>query len=68
MSTTLTYARVVVDFNFDPLDAGGVQEARRVLPPVCPDCSRKFGSQKGLNAHRGARGSCPGMRKRGSDS
>lgn len=32
MSTTPDYAHLVVEFNYDPLDAGGVSEARKVLP------------------------------------
>lgn len=32
MSTTPDYARLVVKFDYDPLDAGGVSEAKKVLP------------------------------------
>lgn len=60
MSTTMTYAALVVEFNYDPLDAGGVHTALALFPPFCPACRRKFKTRKGLNAHQGARGSCPG--------
>lgn len=32
LSTTPDYAHLVVKFNYDPLDAGGVSEAKKVLP------------------------------------
>lgn len=31
MESTPDYARLVVKFDYDPLDAGGVKEARKVL-------------------------------------
>ena len=33
MSTTPDYASLVAQFNYDPLDAGGVKEAERVSRP-----------------------------------
>lgn len=45
MSTTRTYAELVVAYNYDPLDAGGVKEARRVLPRPRDDKGR-FASSK----------------------
>lgn len=32
MASTPDYAHLVIRFNYDPLDAGGVTEARRVFP------------------------------------
>jgi hypothetical protein len=32
MSMTPDYAHLVVKFNYDPLDAGGVSEAKKVVP------------------------------------
>lgn len=47
MSTTPDYARLVVKFNYDPLDAGGVSEARRILPRPRDAKGRFASSMKG---------------------